>query len=477
MFKKVVVIVIVVAFVLFGGSIVLMGNSKEQVPRAGLALELPGIGGQNGTQSQNGTQNASGVAAASQTIMAATDLAVQNVAAGGATNISAPSLQDLQNEQNDNDKRMRELEEQTQDLSKKLRNKYIQLERTKGDLKVANTKYQIALDDYHTQKQNYDNVTAQLTAAKQQLGAAEQSIKDNRQKMQSSKLAMGRLARQEMLNMSMGSTLPLLMGSKDAAQISENYLVSTTINRLRQETVNNYRETSGMEQNSKIRLTQVTDVISGLEQKAEAAYTAATAAEQTAQETKQELATLEGKQQQQAAGMETQKAAYKKEMRAREAEQKTLNAQIEKLAAAARAAGGNLPYTPGFFGPPLATITVSQPWGWRIHPIWGYRSFHTGVDLSASCGTPIYATAAGTVQSVITSSIWGKRTTISHGVVGGNSIISTYNHQSAVSVSAGQKVSKGQRIGSVGTTGWSTGCHLHFEIYSNGKTVNPMNYI
>ncbi|MDR0591912.1 MAG: M23 family metallopeptidase, partial [Bifidobacteriaceae bacterium] len=139
------------------------------------------------------------------------------------------------------------------------------------------------------------------------------------------------------------------------------------------------------------------------------------------------------------------------------------------------------PSTPGFFGRPLNSISVGSPFGWRIHPIYGTRRHHDGVDLSAGCGAPIYASAAGTVIFTGWAGGYGNRTVISHGNVGGQLMFSTYNHQlnGGILVSNGATVTKGQHIGLVGTTGASTGCHLHFEIGVGSATgvVNPMNYI
>ena len=123
------------------------------------------------------------------------------------------------------------------------------------------------------------------------------------------------------------------------------------------------------------------------------------------------------------------------------------------------------------FVPPLNYLTVTCAYGWRIHPIWGDKRFHSGVDLAANQGDPIYAIASGTVTTASYSDAYGYNVSISHG----NGYGSMYAHMTNYIVSAGDFVSQGQVIGYVGTTGWSTGPHLHFEIYVNGGTVNPMS--
>jgi murein DD-endopeptidase MepM/ murein hydrolase activator NlpD len=119
---------------------------------------------------------------------------------------------------------------------------------------------------------------------------------------------------------------------------------------------------------------------------------------------------------------------------------------------------------------------VTSPFGWRTHPIWGYRSLHDGVDYGAPCGTPIRATAGGRVLSTYYSSSWGNRVILDHGVHRGVGLSTISNHLSSWAVSSGQSVARGQVIGYVGTTGWSTGCHLHFTVVQNGVAVDPMSW-
>ena len=125
------------------------------------------------------------------------------------------------------------------------------------------------------------------------------------------------------------------------------------------------------------------------------------------------------------------------------------------------------------FGSPLSYMNVTCAYGWRIHPIWGDKRFHTGVDLAANQGAPIYAIASGTVTTAAYSDAYGYYVSLSHG--GGYG--SMYAHMTNYTVSPGESVSQGEIIGYVGSTGWSTGPHLHFEVYVNGSTVNPMEYV
>jgi len=129
----------------------------------------------------------------------------------------------------------------------------------------------------------------------------------------------------------------------------------------------------------------------------------------------------------------------------------------------------------GFLNYPVQG-SVTSPFGWRTHPIYGYRSLHDGIDFGAACGTPIRAAADGHVLEEYFQTAWGNRIIIDHGIHDGVSVATISNHLSGYAVSAGASVKRGQIVGYVGTTGWSTGCHLHYTVLQNGTPVNPQNW-
>ncbi|MBY0755193.1 peptidoglycan DD-metalloendopeptidase family protein [Clostridium sardiniense] len=131
----------------------------------------------------------------------------------------------------------------------------------------------------------------------------------------------------------------------------------------------------------------------------------------------------------------------------------------------------NKPNESGFMVPTVGPITSS--YGPRVHPVTGANGFHTGVDYGASHGAPIKASKSGTVVTAGWMSGYGKTVIIDHG----NGKQTLYAHSSELLVSAGQKVSGGQVIAKVGSTGMSTGAHLHFEIRINGNHTDPMRYL
>ena len=129
----------------------------------------------------------------------------------------------------------------------------------------------------------------------------------------------------------------------------------------------------------------------------------------------------------------------------------------------------------GTLGAPLDQLVTASPFGYRVSPITGGAGeFHRGQDFAAQCGTAVHAAASGTV----TFNGWhpfggGNRVVIDHG----NGLETTYNHLSSASVKVGQKVSRGDVVAMSGTTGASTGCHLHFEVMVNGDVVDPLGWL
>ena len=131
-------------------------------------------------------------------------------------------------------------------------------------------------------------------------------------------------------------------------------------------------------------------------------------------------------------------------------------------------------YNGGMFAMPCPGFKrISDEYGNRIHPILGTQQFHNGVDLAAPSGTPIYAAYDGDVVAATYSGSMGNYIMIDHG----SGLYTIYMHCSALYVSKGQTVYKGQNIAAVGSTGRSTGPHLHFSVRLNGSYVSPWNYI
>lgn len=173
---------------------------------------------------------------------------------------------------------------------------------------------------------------------------------------------------------------------------------------------------------------------------------------------------------------------YEKQLKAEEQEAariesriKALLAQQAKSSQSGSGAGttNQTPSASGFIWPCPASKTVTSPFGNRYHPLTGKYTKHNGIDIGGPNGCNIVASKAGTVIVSEYSSSYGNYIIVNHG--GGYT--TTYAHLSSRLVSVGASVSQGQVIGKEGSTGWSTGPHLHFEVSVNGVRYNPLNYV
>jgi murein DD-endopeptidase MepM/ murein hydrolase activator NlpD len=151
-------------------------------------------------------------------------------------------------------------------------------------------------------------------------------------------------------------------------------------------------------------------------------------------------------------------------------------AQAAAEAAAAQAAAAERASSRWPLTLPLEAPMVSG-FGYRVHPVSGGYKLHQGLDYSARCGVVIGAAAAGKVVEAGWGGGYGNRVVVDHGTVNGSVMRTTYNHLSRTDVKVGTELGRGDQIGLVGTTGTSTGCHLHFEVQRDGTPVDPRPFL
>ncbi len=159
-------------------------------------------------------------------------------------------------------------------------------------------------------------------------------------------------------------------------------------------------------------------------------------------------------------------AERKRKEEARRAEERAAKEQASQEQASQEQTGSTRWPVPGH-------TRISSPYGNRTHPVLGGTRFHSGIDIPAPTGTPIIAAASGTVIMSQYSGSYGNVVIVDHG----NGVSTLYAHNSRNQVSVGQRVQAGQTIALIGSTGMSTGPHLHFEVRKNGSTTNPMNWL
>lgn len=181
--------------------------------------------------------------------------------------------------------------------------------------------------------------------------------------------------------------------------------------------------------------------------------------------------------------LENRQAEYAAIMAAEDAANATIDklvAELEAQRAAAAAAaaasggggGGSANASGSFLWPVASYVYVSSRFGPRIHPITGEKKNHTGLDIASNQGTTVYASDGGSVTLAGWNGGYGNCIMIDHG----NGYVTLYGHLSSISVSQGQSVSQGDVIGAVGSTGNSTGPHLHFEVLKDGSRIDPEQF-
>lgn len=251
------------------------------------------------------------------------------------------------------------------------------------------------------------------------------------------------------------------------------------------------REDQAITENSADRLEAVREEIDDLKQQAEEAVERKEEAEQEASDAKQALDDLYEQQQSQLDDLEAKKAEYEDQETSLENQGDELDDEIERLAEEERArlekeaqsssgssgsSSGNSAGTKSGWIRPVGGV-MNSTFGWRVHPIYGTRKFHAGDDFPVGCGTPVKAAHSGTILQTTYNSAAGNKLIMSNGMNNGHVITTSYHHLQSFAVSPGTKVSAGDVIAYVGTTGSSTGCHLHFEVHEDGTAVDPAGYV
>lgn len=280
---------------------------------------------------------------------------------------------------------------------------------------------------------------------------------------------------------------------QDTVDRSMNYQLTLESQGSRLDTL---RSDQAVTENSADRLTAVREEIDALKSDAEDAVDRTTAAEDAAATAKQGLDDLYATQTTQRDDLEAKKATYQEDEEHLESRSSTLDEEIQALAQQEREreeaeqakkekpeappapsgdGGGSSSSSGGWVYPVNARLNSN--FGWRYHPIYHTRKLHAGVDFPVACGVPVGAAHSGRVLAHTYNSGAGNKLILSHGIQNGKLITSSYHHLQGYAAPVGAEVSAGDTVGYVGTTGSSTGCHLHFEIQEDGNSVNPANYL
>ena len=357
-------------------------------------------------------------------------------------------------------------------------------------------------------------LTDRVALAQETRNTIAAQIDEDKKALNETQKVIGQIASQAYKSGGVPSSLTLLFGADGADSLTDSMGMAGQALRGQNAAVERLTQQAATNVNSEARLTAVEEEISTLKAQAEEALRAEQSARDEAAAEKAKVDELIASAEALNNELEAQKPVVQAKLSSIQSEQAAVQAEIAERQrimleearraeeariaeanriAAEQAAQNNqpapppqtvVPTNPSAFGlryPVSAPVTSG--FGWRSTPA-GTIDFsgtggylHSGIDFGAACGTPIYAAAAGEVwrsdmggNEMIGT---GNRIVLNHGVIGTSALATNYYHMSSRVVSAGQWVNAGQLIGYVGSTGNSTGCHLHFETMLNGQLVNP----
>jgi len=409
-------------------------------------------------------------------------------AVDGATVAKAPRAGDPNKAKKKVDQEIEDLKEELEDTSADLRDAYLALRRTQAALPGAQAALDRATAAVAKADAYNDEMTVRLEVARANEERAVDELAQTRTALAASRTRVARFASQLYQDQGMGQ-LSVALSATSPDEFANRIAMNDTVMDVQQQSLARLAtaRAAATAQEAHIRALRVE--VAAAKKAAEAALAKAQTARTKAAAAKAALDALARQQAAQSKALEAKKAAERGKLATAQREQARLQrvlkerARQAKLAAARRAAalrkaGRKVPPPPrasGYLSAP-SSGWISSEFGMRYHPILHYWRLHAGRDYAADCGSPIRAAAPGRVISSGWSGGYGQRVEVDHGILRGVDLVTAYNHMSRIVVHGGQ-VSRGQVIGYVGTTGTSTGCHLHFETYEDGVPKDPRRWL
>ncbi|MEV0891237.1 peptidoglycan DD-metalloendopeptidase family protein [Promicromonospora sp. NPDC050262] len=429
---------------------------------------------------------------------------------GGSSVVQADDLDDrraaAERQQAAKEKERESLEAELEHTDSQLADAVLELDQVEGRLPVAEAELAVAEAELQRAEREAAILAQRLADAQLEEAQVTQLLQDGSGKVDAARDDIAQMAREEFRGSGSASTLGLVTGAQSTEEFIDGYSVSSSAARIRARTLAELQDAEATARNLQARLTAIREVVTELKRLADENVESKEAAKQAAVERKAEIERLIAEQQRLKARIERRKDAALESMQANEQELSSIESDLksiirkqqardERLAqqrqeeqgssggssgggGSSSGGGGGGAGTMTFLSYPTANPFVTSSYGMRFHPVLNYSRLHAGTDFRAYCGTPILAAADGTVLYARTLAGLGNQVLIDHGYTSsGTSVMTSSNHLTSFAVSSGQRVSRGQLIGYSGTTGTSTACHLHFELYINGSTVDPMTWL
>lgn len=324
-------------------------------------------------------------------------------------------------------------------------------------------------------------VQAQLEAARGELEHIKTDIADGLKRIDSIRDSLGVVARAQYRGDTAPSTMELLVGSSSVSDFMDSYATVEAITRTQSVALTEVEQVTARNETRAARQSDVEQQIVELKKEADRLVAERTAKEREAKQRNDTVISLQASLEAKAKAFEAQSANLQAQIADKESEAARIVAQIAAIdeanrkAALARAAwASQVGSSDSFIAPMVPGATIVSEFGWRIHPIYGTLRLHKGVDFAVGCGVPQQAPGNGTVERVVYGDPGGGNYIVFNlGTQGGHSWQVWSLHFTSIVVKPGQEVTRGQVVGYTGTTGASTGCHVHQEVWMDGQPINP----
>ena len=408
----------------------------------------------------------------------------------GLLAFAAPSIADPHERKREVDQGISDLQHQLEGTSAELQAAFAALQASQARLPQAQAELAQA-EDTRAQAQRKDaELAGRLAAAEESQAVAEAAIAEGGEAIAGTEATIGQIASQAYRGAGLTPELSIMLDARSPEDFANRYVLVDTALRSQNSALARLSEQQAVRANAEARLQAVEEEVARLRAEAAANLEVARQAEAAATARKVEIEQLIAQQQQASAVIEARRVDEEARLDQLEVERTALEAELARLAeiarreaaereAAARASRSRAaPPEPSGGGALLRPVgtRITSSYGYRVHPIYGTRRLHAGTDFGGPCGVPIKAAEDGSIVRAGVNGGFGNQIVVNHGIVGGQPLATSYNHMSGYERTSGS-VSRGEVIGYIGTTGASTGCHLHFEVYVNGPTVDPMGWL
>lgn len=452
-------------------------------------------------------------------VKAASFAAVLGLTTSGALSseqVFADGIDDKKKEKKSVDEKLASLREDLNEVDSDLADAYLSLAETEARIPDAQQRLDAARSALESAKAEDARQAKRLKEAEAEEREIREAVENGEHKISQSNEDVSRASIEAYKGSSAPNPASIFLNAEnpqDAVDRTMNYRLTLQAQGAK---LTDLRGQQAVNVNSADRLEAIRAEIDDLKKKSAAAVAERREAETEAERAKKDLDDLYASQKSQAANLETLKEKYRaseselesqssaletdiqqliekerqeelarqreeerKAREAREAEERRAKKERRKprkVSTPKTSGGSSAGATSGKFREPVSARRSSK-FGYRFHPVYHTRKLHAGMDYAASCGTPVGAMTSGKVLATTHNRGAGNKVIVSHGLHNGQILTTSYHHLQGFAVSVGQRIEAGQTVGYVGSTGASTGCHLHFETHLDGTAVDPRKFV